>query len=76
METNPALAAGMLALTMAIAAPAQTYHARIVTEDGSPLPTSPQIVPNLSDRLVSECAIVNIFGDGGILYLVNYQSRA
>jgi tetratricopeptide (TPR) repeat protein len=74
METNPALAAGMLALIMALAASAQTYHARIATEDGS-LPTSPQIVPNLSDRLVSECAIVNIFGDGSIEYLVNYRSR-
>ena len=75
METNPALAASMLALTMALAASAQTYHARIATEDGSPLPTSPQIVPDLSDRLVSECAIVNIFGDGSIQYLVNYRSR-
>jgi tetratricopeptide (TPR) repeat protein len=75
METNPALAAGMLALTMALAASAQTYHARIATEDGSPLPTSPQIVPDLSDQLVSECAIVNIFGDGGIQYRVNYRSR-
>jgi tetratricopeptide (TPR) repeat protein len=75
METNPALAAGMLALTMALAASAQTYHARIATEDGSPLPTSPQIVPDLSDRLVSECLIVNIFGDGGIQYRVNYRSR-
>ena len=75
METNPALAAGMLALTMVLAASAQTYHAKIATEDGSPLPTSPQIVPALSDRLVSECAIVNVFGDGGIQYLVNYRSR-
>ena len=76
METNPALAAGILVLTMAAAASAQTYHATIVTEDGSPLPNSPQIVPNVTDRLVQECTIVTIFGDGNVQYLVNYRSRA
>ncbi len=75
METNPALAVGILALTMAAAASAQTFHATVVTEDGSPLPNSPQIIPNLSERLVSECTIVNIFGDGNVQYLVNYRSR-
>ena len=75
MGTNPALASGILALTMTVAASAQTYHARIVTEDGSPLANSPQIIPNLSERLVSECTIVNIFGDGSVQYLVNYRSR-
>jgi|SRR5579872_4250191 len=76
METIPVLAAGILALTIAAAASAQTYHATIVTEDGSPLPYSPQIIPNVSDRLVQECVIVNIFGDGNVQYLVNYRSRA
>lgn len=76
METNAALAAGLLGLTMALAASAQTYHATILTEEGSPPPTSPQIVPHDSDRLVPECAIVNIFGDGSIQYLVNYRARA
>ena len=74
MPINLALT-GILALTMTVAASAQTYHARIVTEDGSPLSTSPQIIPDLSDRLVSQCAIVNIFGDGNVQYLVNYRSR-
>jgi tetratricopeptide (TPR) repeat protein len=76
MQLNPKLAAGILALTIAAAASAQTYHATIVTEDGSPLPNSPQIIPNVSERLVSECTIVNIFGDGNVQYLVNYRSRA
>lgn len=75
METNPALAAGILALAMAVAASAQTFRANIVTEDGSPLPNSPQMIPNLTERLVPECVIVNIFGDGGVQYLVNYRSR-
>jgi tetratricopeptide (TPR) repeat protein len=75
MRINSALAAGLLAVAMAFAASAQTFHAQIVTEDGSPLPTSPQIIPNLSDRLVQECAIVNIFGNGSLQYLVNNRSR-
>jgi tetratricopeptide (TPR) repeat protein len=75
MRTNPGLAAGILALAMAGAASAQTYHATIVTEDGSPLPTSPQITPALSERLVQECRIVNTFGNGGVEYLVNWRSR-
>ena len=80
MNIKPGVRAGMLALTAALAtvatASAQTYHATIVTEDGSPLPTSPQIIPDLSDRLVQECAIVNIFGNGSVQYLVNLRSRA
>src|ERR1700733_5770444 len=75
MRTNPAVAAGILALAMAAAVSAQTFHATIVTEDGSPLPNSPQIIPSLSDRLVQECAIVNIFGNGSLEYLVNLRSR-
>ena len=76
MAIKPALAAAILSLTMALPASAQTYHARIVTEDGSPLPNSPQIIPNVTERLVDECIIVNIFGDGSVQYLVNYRSRA
>jgi tetratricopeptide (TPR) repeat protein len=75
MKTNPALLAGVLALAASTGAWAQAYHATIVTEDGSPLPTSPQIIPSLSDRLVQECVIVNTFGNGGVEYLVNWRSR-
>lgn len=79
MRTDSALRVGMLTLTGALAAwsvaSAQTYHATIATEDGSPLPTSPQITPALSERLVQECVIVNTFGNGGVEYLVNWRSR-
>src|SRR6202167_1541574 len=79
MSTNSALRVGILALTAALAAAAtasaQSYHATIAPEDGSPLPTSPQIIPALSDRLVQECAIQNIFGNGSVQYVVNYRSR-
>jgi tetratricopeptide (TPR) repeat protein len=78
MSTNPALRVGIFvlaALGSVAAASAQSYHATITTEDGSPLPTSPQIIPSLSDRLVQECAIVNIFGNGSVQYVVNLRSR-
>ncbi len=75
MSTNPALRAGILVIASLATAIAQTYHATIVTEDGSPLPTSPQIIPDLSDRLVQECQIVNTFGNGSLQYLVNLRSR-
>lgn len=75
MQLNSALAVGLVALALSAAASAQTYHAQIVTEDGSPLPTSPQIIPSLSQTLTQECAIVNIFGNGSVQYLVNYRSR-
>src|SRR5580698_3987972 len=78
MSTNPALRVSILALVAlaaAATASAQSYHATIVTEDGSPLPTSPQIIPDLSERLVQECAIVNTFGNGSVQYVVNLRSR-
>jgi tetratricopeptide (TPR) repeat protein len=79
MSTNSALRVGILALTAALAgtaiATAETFHATILTEDGTPLPTSPQIIPALSQSLVQECAIVNIFGNGSVQYAVNYRSR-
>src|SRR5580658_4893929 len=78
MSTHPALRVGIFALAAfgsVAAASAQSYHATITTEDGSPLPNSPQIIPSLSDRLVQECAIVNIFGNGSVQYVVNLRSR-
>lgn len=75
MQFHSALAVGLAAVALSAAASAQTYHTQIVTEDGSPLPTSPQIIPSLSDTLTQECAIINIFGNGSVQYLVNYRSR-
>src|ERR1700677_2697961 len=75
MGTSLAFRAGILVLAGVAAASAQSYPAIIVTEDGSPLPTSPQIIPSLSDRLVQECQIVNIFGNGSVQYVVNLRSR-
>jgi tetratricopeptide (TPR) repeat protein len=75
MVKNLSFRTGVLLLAAVATALAQSYHATIVTEDGSPLPTSPQIIPSLSDRLVQECVITNTFGNGSLQYLVNYRSR-
>jgi tetratricopeptide (TPR) repeat protein len=75
MDTNPVLRIGILAMAAVAAASAQSYHATITTEDGSPLATSPQIIPAYSERLVQECVIVNAFGNGSIQYVVNWRAR-
>jgi tetratricopeptide (TPR) repeat protein len=79
MGTKPAVRVGILTSIAVLAtvagASAQSFHATIATEDGSPLPTSPQIIPALSERLVQECVIVNTFGNGSVQYLVNWRSR-
>jgi tetratricopeptide (TPR) repeat protein len=79
MGINPALRVALLALMAGLVAmataSAQDFHATITTEDGSPLPTTPQVIPALSERLVQECVIINIFGNGSVRYLVNYRSR-
>ncbi len=77
MRFNSSLRFGTLALAAMAAArgQGQTYHALIATEDGSPLPTTPQIIPSLSERLVQECVIVTTFGNGSVQYMVNWRSR-
>ncbi len=79
MRSNPALRVGVLALAVALAtaatATAETFHATIVTEEGTPPPTEPQVIPSLTTSLVQECVIVNIFGSGNVQYAVNYRSR-
>lgn len=75
MGMNWAFRGCILVMAGVALASAQSFHATIVTEDGSPLPTSPQIIPDLSERLVQECVITNTFGNGSVQYLVNYRSR-
>jgi tetratricopeptide (TPR) repeat protein len=52
------------------------YHTTIVTEDGTPLPREPQIIPSMTQRLEPECAIVTVFGNGSVQYVVNMRDRA
>jgi tetratricopeptide (TPR) repeat protein len=79
MRTNSALRVGILALTVALAtvatATAETYLAMIVTEDGTPLPREPQIIPSMTTRLEPECVILNVFGNGTVNYVVNMRDR-
>jgi tetratricopeptide (TPR) repeat protein len=65
-----------LALLASMALPAQTtYSAKIVLENGTPMPTVPLIVPENTARLVVGCAIYNVFGNGTVVYAVNPYSR-
>jgi tetratricopeptide (TPR) repeat protein len=79
MRTNSALRVGILALMAALATvatvKAETYIAMIVTEDGTPLPREPQIIPSMTTRLEPECAILNVFGNGAVNYVVNMRDR-
>ncbi len=67
---------GALAAASVLTAWAQArYHAKLATEDGSSLPTAPQIIPDQSVRLVQSCWILNTFGNGTVEYAVNWRSR-
>jgi tetratricopeptide (TPR) repeat protein len=53
----------------------QTFRAKVATEDGTPLPATPQIIPALSQTLAPNCRIVTTFGDGSVEYLVDWRLR-
>ena len=61
--------------TVVLASGQMRYKAKVALEDGSPLPTSPQIIPVPSQRLMSGCRILTMFGDGTMEYIVNWRSR-
>jgi len=76
MRSNSLARLGILALATVLLASGQTrYHAKIATEDGSPLPTTPQLIPARAVNLTSNCAITTQFGDGTVEYIVNWRSR-
>ncbi len=79
MHTNSALRVAILSLTAALAATAtaraETFLANIVTEDGTPIPREPQIIPSMTTRLEPECRILNVFGSGTVQYVVNMRDR-
>jgi tetratricopeptide (TPR) repeat protein len=52
-----------------------SFSAKVVLENGTPLPTVPMIVPEPTARLMAGCAILNVFGNGTIVYAVNPYSR-
>ena len=75
MKLNSPLRICTLALAAALIARGEVFHAKIATEDGSPLPSTPQIIPDMSQRLIQNCRIVNMFGDGMVEYVVDWRSR-
>ena len=76
MTTDRALRVGLLVIAISGAASAEIFQANIVTEDGSPLPTSPQIIPSRDFALQNECQIINILGSGSVNYVMNYRNRS
>jgi tetratricopeptide (TPR) repeat protein len=62
----------VLALVSAPLAPAQ-YRARLALEDGTPFSTMPMVVPS-THYDAPECIIRNLFGNGQIVYYVNWRS--
>src|SRR5579859_935550 len=76
MRSNSLLRFGTLGLAVAFLASGQMrYHAMLATEDGSPLPASPQIIPELSQSLEANCRILTMFGDGTVEYIVDWRFR-
>jgi tetratricopeptide (TPR) repeat protein len=65
----------LLALTTVLVATGQTFQVRLATEDGSPLPTTPQIIPALSQVLTPNCRILTTFGNGTVQYVVDWRGR-
>jgi len=64
------------ALLASFTLPAQsTFSAKIVLENGTPMPTVPLIIPENTSRLVPGCAIYNVFGNGTVVYAINPYSR-
>ena len=77
MTSRLARRAGILTLAAALLATSQTrFHATLATEDGSPLPNTPQIIPDYTDVLVPNCYILTTFGNGSVEYMVNWRSRS
>jgi tetratricopeptide (TPR) repeat protein len=53
----------------------QQYTAKIVTEGDTPLPRTPLVTPQNSDRLIPICGIANIFGNGTVVYVMNWRAQ-
>ncbi len=70
---------GLCALALASACtaqrgPNQEHTAKIVLEDGTPLKTTPEIVPSLNHQGVPAC-VFDTFGSGTVQYIVRSQGN-
>lgn len=75
MRNKPTLRLCLFALFALPAAWGQQYTAKIVTEGNTPLPKIPLVTPQNSERLVPYCQIANIFGNGTVVYFMNYRAQ-
>lgn len=53
----------------------QRHTARILLEDGIPLPEAPQITPGRTAWRLPACSILNVFGNGTVQYEVDLAAR-
>jgi Flp pilus assembly protein TadD len=51
----------------------QQHTAKIVLEDGTPLPTTPEIIPAINSQGVAAC-VLDTFGGGTVQYIVRGQA--
>lgn len=70
MPAHPAFRLVPLAALLASGALAQNHHARIAVEGGAELPGTPLLVPLRPDMQVGQCIILNVFGNGTVVYRV------
>ncbi len=70
MPANPAFRLVSLAALFACAAWSQNHHAKIAVEGGAELPGTPLLVPLRPDMMVGQCVILNVFGNGTVVYQV------
>ena len=75
MKNNSTLRLCLLAAITLSSAWGQQYTAKIVTEGNTPLPKIPLVTPQNSERLVPFCQIANIFGNGTVVYYMNYRAQ-
>jgi tetratricopeptide (TPR) repeat protein len=67
---------GVLMLTgMSAQAQLPHFRAKVTLEDGSPPPSDMIVKADEAQRLVPDCIIFNVFGNGGIEYGVNIAAR-
>jgi tetratricopeptide (TPR) repeat protein len=65
----------MLVLAGVSVAETQRHTAKIMLEDGIPLPEAPQITPGLTQWRLPACSILTVFGNGTVQYEVDLAAR-
>ncbi len=73
MKNKPTLRACLFTLLALPAAWGQQYTAKIVTEGNTPLPQVPLVMPVHSSQPANSCRILNVLGNGTVIYVMLYD---